>query len=74
MIRGGYQDDTVTPVQVRAVLKTLIKRINLNPNLYDMHSLRIGMASEMLRNGYSIEQIRIAGHWKSNAVFKYPHT
>ena len=61
----------VTPNHIRTVLKGLLKRLNHDPNLYDMHSMRIGMASDMLKQGYTVEQIRFAGRWRSNAVFKY---
>ena len=61
----------VTPVQIRTVLKDLIKRIGLDNQLYDMHSLQIGMASQMLQNGIPVDQICIYGRWKSNAVFRY---
>ena len=81
-IRGGFVEGSeqffvfqdrspVLPAQIRGILKTLITRINLDANLYDMHSLRIGMPSQMLSNGFSVDQIRVAGRWKSNAVFRY---
>ena len=81
-MRGEYIDENeqffvfsdgspVTPQQIRTVLKTLIQRLNLDPNLYEMHSFRVGMASDMLKRGIKIEKIKLAGRWKSNAVFKY---
>ena len=61
----------VKPEHVRAVLKDLIKDIGLDENLFDCHSLHAGRASQLLKLGFTIEQIQKAGHWKSNAVYKY---
>ena len=69
-----FRDHTpVTPEQVNKVLKSMIKTINLDDKVYSFHSLRIGRASDMMKAGYTIDQIKIAGRWKSNAVFKYIH-
>ena len=81
-VRGSYSADTdpffiftdhspVNPQQVCRVLKNTLAAINLNPNLYNLHSLRIRRTSDMFRQGYSIEQTKIAGHWKSNSVYRY---
>ena len=61
----------VTAQHVRCVLKSALRALNLNDTLYGMHSLRIGRASHMLKFQYSIEEIKRAGRWKSNAVFRY---
>ena len=81
-IRGGYVDDheqffvfsdgsPVKPYQVRAVLRAALRKLKLNPKLYDTHSFRIGRASDLMKNGKTIDQIKKVGRWKSNAVFKY---
>ena len=81
-IRGGYETEDeqffvfsdkspVSPTIIRTLLRKLIARVNLDPGLYDMQSFCIGMASDMLKNGHTIEQIKLAGRWKSNAVYKY---
>ena len=81
-LRGDYNDENEnflifrdgTPVktsQLRKVLRNCIKKINLNYKLYNFHSLRIGRGNDMLKFGYNIEEIKLAGRWKSNAVYKY---
>ena len=61
----------VSTEQVRKILRQAITNLNLDGNLYDCHSLRIGKAVEMLKNNFSLAEIKIAGRWRSNAVFKY---
>ena len=81
-LRGPYQSEVeplfihqdkspVTDVQLRNLLKTLIERIGLNKEFYDVHSLRIGRSSQLFQLGYSVQHIQIVGRWKSNAVYKY---
>ena len=81
-IRGNFKTDQdpffvqsdhspVLPHQVRAVLRKLLSSINLNAQAYNLHSFCVGRMTDMYQYGYSIEQIRIAGHWRSNAVYNY---
>ena len=82
-IRGNYNSDKdpffifrdqnpVRPPHVRKVLRETLSGVNLNPRLYDTHSFRIGHATEMLlTQKLSIAQVKIAGRWRSNTVFKY---
>ena len=81
-LRGGYTSDddpffvfqdgtAVKPVNVRGILRKMLKKMGLNSKLYDTHSFRIGRASDLMKNGYSIDRIKQLGRWKSNAVFKY---
>ena len=81
-IRGGYEHDNEplyifrdgTPVSTRnfrKLLKILLKSLNLDPSLYDTHSFRIGRATDLKKHGYSIEEIKALGRWKSNSVYKY---
>ena len=82
-IRGNYRttneqffvfsdQSPVAPQHFRAVLKTTLKNVNLNPTLYNCHSLRIGATTDMvLKYNKSIFQAKLAGRWRSNAVFKY---
>ena len=72
-LRGGYYEDTdnlfifadgspVLPSHVRRVLKWLLTKLALNPDLYDTHSFRIGRATDLSKAGHSLEYIkRIAG-------------
>ena len=70
--RGDYESITEpffifrngVPVQqnnVRLVLSKLIKNLWLNPRLYGTHSLRTGRASDLLKLGFTIEEIKRAG-------------
>ena len=84
-IRGNYRNDSdpffiyrdqtpVTPQHVHSVLRKTLSALNLNHKLYNMHSIKIGRTSDMLNYGYSVEQIRLVGHWRSNAVYNYIRT
>ena len=55
----------------RKLLKKIITTLGLNNMLYDMHSLRIGRASDLIKYNYSIDEVRRLGRWKSNVVYKY---
>ena len=61
----------VTPVMARKLLRSLLNRLGLDSSLYDMHSLRIGRTSDLVRYGYSVEQIKRMGRWRSSVVYKY---
>ena len=81
-IRGNYKNDNdpffvfrdqsaVTAQHARNVLRSALKALNLNPHLYNFMSLRSGRATDMfVKYNYTIEQVKAAGRWKSNAVFK----
>ena len=67
-----FRDGTpVLPDMARKVLKSCINNLGLNPRLYDLHSFRIGRASDLAKYHYSVEEIKRMGRWKSNAVYKY---
>ena len=67
-----YQDHSpVRPEQYRSTLRSMLKKLNLNAQLYDTHSMRVGRVHDMVKMGYIIEQIKTAGRWKSNAIYKY---
>ena len=68
-IRGAYIKDNeqlfvfsdrslVVPHHARKVLKELITAIGLNPAIYGMHSLRVGRTSDLIKYGYSVEEVR----------------
>ena len=82
VLRGGYDSDDeqlfifkgkipVQPLQIRNALKTCISRVGLNPDFYDFHSFRAGRSSDLAKLGYTVEQIKRLGRWKSNAVYRY---
>ena len=81
-LRGGYMHDfeqffifqdrsPVLPAHVRSILRKALNRAGLDSSLYDTHSFRIGRATDLMRSGYTVDQIKLLGRWKSNAVFKY---
>ena len=81
-MRGTYVDDDenffvfrdgskVTAIQVRNTLRDLLKALSLDSSLYDTHSFRIGRTGDLVREGFSVEEIRRAGRWRSGAVYKY---
>ena len=80
--RGGYYEDgdpffvfrdkqPVRPRHIRTLLRTILKRLNLEHKLYDTHSFRIGRATDLMKMGASVDMIKHVGRWKSNAVFRY---
>ena len=82
-LRGNYKENDdpffifrdqqpVKPSHVRAVLKTLLESVNLNPSLYGHHSFRIGRSVDLVtKHHWSIDRLKSAGRWKSNTVYKY---
>ena len=81
-LRGGFTSEEenlfifkdgspVKPRHPNKVLKTCLKRVNIDHTLYSLHSLRAERACDMLKQGFSIEYIKRIGCWKSNAVYKY---
>ena len=67
-----FRDRTsVKASAVRATLRKLLKALNLNNSSYQSHSFRIGRCCDLIKAGFTIEQIKLLGHWKSNAVFRY---
>ena len=80
--RGGYVHDDeplfifsdrtpVRPRHFKRVLRTALRNLGLDSRLYDMHSFRIGRASDLIRSGATVEQVKRLGRWRSNAVYKY---
>ena len=61
----------VPAANLRKVLRSLIQNLNLDPLLYNFQSLRIGRATDLMKFGYTVEQIKCMGRWRSSAVFKY---
>ena len=81
-LRGGFSSDQeqffvfsdgspVQPMHIHDTLWKLLSKVNLNPLLYNTHSLRSGRSCDLIKFGYSIEQVKKLGRWKSNAVYKY---
>ena len=81
-VRGPYLEDNeqflifsdgtpLKPMDMRKILRRIMSSLNLQANLYDIHSFRIGRATDLYKNNISIEKIKELGRWKSNAVYKY---
>ena len=51
------------PEHLTKVLRTMIKRIGLDPFYYSVHSLRIGRTSELIRFGVPVNEIERLGRW-----------
>ena len=61
----------VKPQHIRTTLRTLLSNLNLDPKLYDVHSLRGGRTVDLAKFNYNIERIKTMGRWRSNAVYRY---
>ena len=61
----------VEPVLVRNIMAELLRRMGLNDRLYSFHSMRSGRATNLHEWGVPVEQIKVLGRWKSNAIYKY---
>ena len=82
-VRKGYRDSNeqffifnnyapLTPNDVRKTLRKALANLNLDPDIYDTHSFRIGRATDMFfKEHVDIESIKKIGRWESNAVYKY---
>ena len=81
-VRGSYKDENKpffmfsdsSPVKgqhMRSVLRTLLTRIHLDGDLYDVHSFRSGRTIDLEKFGYNLDQIKSMGRWRSNAVYRY---
>ena len=67
-----YHDHSpVQPEQLRKILRLLLDNLRLQSEYYDMHSFRSGKSVDMFHEGYSLSQIKMAGRWQSNVVYKY---
>ena len=81
-IRGPYKDkqeqffvftdlSPVKPEHIRSLLRQLLHNLNLDKLLYDVHSFRIGRTCDLEKMGYTVDQIKAMGRWRSNAVYRY---
>ena len=58
-------------IEFLALLKEILEYCGFDSKLFNTHSFRIGRATEMVKEGYSLEQIRMAGRWSSDAFKTY---
>lgn len=54
-----------------STLAKVLQFLDLPTSVYKSHSFRIGAATHAAIRGFSDQQIRIMGRWKSNAFLKY---
>ena len=59
------------PSHMQSILREMLHRAGFNQSLYDVHSLRIGRASDLLKTSVLISLNKKLGHWKSNCVYEY---
>ena len=82
--RGNYDNDSepcfvfrdktkVKPTHVRKLLKKMLTKLNLNPHLYNTHSMRAGRCTDLVKHfGKSISEVMRAGRWRTtSSVMKY---
>ena len=71
-IRGPFKDsqeqffifrdgNAVLPRHVAQTLRKAISALGLKANFYGTHSLRIGRTTDLVKFGYSIEEVRHMG-------------
>ena len=71
-IRGGYDTNdeqfftfrhkvAVSQGQIRKVLKNYLTNLGLDASIYHMHSMRAGRASDMIKSGAKIKDVKICG-------------
>ena len=81
-LRGDYEDEQeqffvfrdkqpVRPIQANNILKLMVKNLGLDNKLYSTHSFRIGRTSDLIKFGYSLDEVQRLGRWRSNAVLHY---
>ena len=82
LVRGDYVSDEeqffifrdrspVTAYHARTILKTVLNNIGLDSNNYGMHSFRIGRTIDLIKFGYSVDEVKMLGRWRSNVIYKY---
>ena len=70
-----FRDNTpIPPEQACGLLKILLRKLGLDINLYGKHSFRIGRTTDLIKYGYTVDEIKRLGRWKSNTIFKYIRT
>ena len=58
---------------VCTAFKKVLSNINLQGRNFDLHGFHVGHACNLLKYGYTIQEIQRIGRWKSNAVYVYLH-
>ena len=69
-----YSKKAVVPItynQFQQKLRTLIRKVGLNPKLFSSHSFRRGGATLATKSGVSPHFIQLMGDWKSDVYKQY---
>ena len=67
-----FQDRLLIPAtHIRKVLRICLSRCGFRTDVYSVHSLCIGRASDLCRMGVPVSTIKKLGRWKSNSVYAY---
>ena len=70
--KGGRITKSMAPESVNRILKRLGSQLGRNEQTLSGHSFRVGKTIDMIENGFTLEQIAIAGGWNSTkTVFRY---
>ena len=70
--KGGDITESMTPESVNRILKRLESQLGREQQTLSGHSFRVGKTIDMIENGYTLEQIALAGGWNSTkTVFRY---
>ena len=53
----------VGPQHVRTVLKDCLAALSLNPDIYGLHSFRVGCTTDLIKYNNNIEEVKRMGRW-----------
>ena len=68
VFQGGIP---VPQENVRKLLSQAIENIGLDKRLYQFHGIHVGRTTDLYNWGYTVDEIKDIGRWKSNAKYKY---
>ena len=67
-----FSDRTpVMPWQACTVLRTCLTQLGLDESVYGMHSLRAGRSQDLIKFGYTVDEVRMMGRWRSSCIYRY---
>ena len=67
-----YRDHSPVEQKIlRTILNTMLDKLGLDNRVFCFHGLRAGHATDLFNWGVPLEEIKMIGRWKSNAVYKY---
>jgi site-specific recombinase XerD len=65
LTKGGRPRRRLRAADVPAIFKALAARAGIDPALISGHSVRVGMAQDLVAGGYDLGGVMQAGRWKS---------